>query len=226
MIENRLTKELFATEADCLRSLFTNNQTLLESLYPALGHRDANRGVNPILRSADVGVVRLPLKEVSNLCQIGSDLSVENPLSLLVQGQKVDAACATYLITVSLSAQEAEQGAVQLDVKELSEELFEGVSNLDIKEVLYCDKTKQLVVNSAKEVSVYSTQVADAAIVVKYKGKLTASSTDTKVLKVEQGHAFVQEKDAVMVLSLEKAAEEVNQGSSSKGEQAGAQTDK
>ena len=104
MIENRLTKELFDSEMDCLNSLFTNNQSLLESLYPALGdHRDSNREINAILRSADVGVVRLPLKEVSTLCQIGSDLSPEQPLFVLVQGQKADDEMSTYLISISLS---------------------------------------------------------------------------------------------------------------------------
>ena len=86
-VENRLTKEVFDSEADGLNSLFQNQQSLLESLYPALGgHKDLDHGVNPILRSADVGVVRLPLKEVSTLCQIGSDVAPEQPLFVLVRG--------------------------------------------------------------------------------------------------------------------------------------------
>jgi hypothetical protein len=104
MIENRLTKELFDSEVDCLDSLFMNNQSLIESLYPALGdHRDSNHEINAIMRTADVGVVRLPLKEVSTLCQIGSDLSPEQPLFVLVQGQKTDDELSTYLISVSQS---------------------------------------------------------------------------------------------------------------------------
>lgn len=36
-VENRLTQETFPDEASCLKSLFDNNQLLIESLYPALG---------------------------------------------------------------------------------------------------------------------------------------------------------------------------------------------
>ena len=52
MIENRLTKELFDSEVDCLDSLFMNNQSLIESLYPALGdHRDSIHEINAIMRT-------------------------------------------------------------------------------------------------------------------------------------------------------------------------------
>ena len=84
-VENRLTKELFPTEAECLDGLLANNQMLLESLYPALGgHGVASRRVSSVLRSTDVGVVRLPLKKVSVLCQIGEDVSPGQPLFVLV----------------------------------------------------------------------------------------------------------------------------------------------
>lgn len=70
--ENRLTKETFDTRKECLESLFANNQQLLESLYPALGgHRDSAHSENQVMGSEDVGVVRLPLKEVTLLCQVG-----------------------------------------------------------------------------------------------------------------------------------------------------------
>jgi hypothetical protein len=47
VVENRLTRERFNNEAECLESLLLNNQSLLESLYPALGdHKDAHLGMN------------------------------------------------------------------------------------------------------------------------------------------------------------------------------------
>jgi len=47
VVENRLTRERFNNEADCLQSLLLNNQSLLESFYPALGdHQDVHLGMN------------------------------------------------------------------------------------------------------------------------------------------------------------------------------------
>lgn len=85
VVENRLTRERYDSEAECLESLFLNTQSLLESLYPALGdHKDTQQGMNELMSSADVGVVRLPLKQVSVLCQIGADVSPGSPLFVLV----------------------------------------------------------------------------------------------------------------------------------------------
>jgi len=213
-VENRLTREVFGSEADGLNSLFKNNQSLLESLYPALGtHQDLDHGINPILRSADVGVVRLPLKEVSTLCQIGSDLSPEQPLFVLVRGLKADDGISTYLITVSQPDPAQDQGALQLDVKEISEELFEGVNNADVRKVLYCSKTRQLIVQTVQEISIYSLQVTVASLVAKHKSTLHASSEDTKVIKVEQGHVFIQDKDGITAYSVEE--EPTSEGSKS-----------
>jgi hypothetical protein len=83
-VENRLTKEHYATEAACLDSLLANNQMLLESLYPAVGPDWADSGANSVLRGTDVGVIRLPLEEVSVLCQIGEDVAAGMPLLVLV----------------------------------------------------------------------------------------------------------------------------------------------
>jgi hypothetical protein len=67
--ENRLTKEIFETREECLESLFANNQQLLESLYPALGgYRDPAYAENPVMGCEDVGVVRLPLREINLFC--------------------------------------------------------------------------------------------------------------------------------------------------------------
>jgi hypothetical protein len=55
-----------------LESLFANNKQLIESFYPALGdYRDPNYKQNAIMESTDVGVVRLPLKEVKGVTQVG-----------------------------------------------------------------------------------------------------------------------------------------------------------
>ena len=41
-------------------------------------------------------------------------------------------------------------------MKEIFKELFEGVKNADVKEVLYCSKTRQLIVKTVQEISIYS----------------------------------------------------------------------
>jgi len=75
-VENRLTKERFASEAACLDTLLANNQLLLESLHPAIGGQPySSRSFNQVLGSVQIGVVRLPLKEVSLVCQMGNDVS-------------------------------------------------------------------------------------------------------------------------------------------------------
>ena len=69
LVENRLTGETFSDRASCLRSLLANNQLLLESLYPALGgNHAASNAPGGLLRSSDVGVVRLPLQQVTVAC--------------------------------------------------------------------------------------------------------------------------------------------------------------
>jgi hypothetical protein len=145
IVENRLTRERFDSEAECLESLLMNNQSLLESLYPALGDSgDAGKsifsqlGVNQVMSSADVGVVRLPLKEVSLLCQIGIDVSPESPLFVLVQGRRKDDVVSTFLVSISHTAVAHSARALCLEVKEITEELFAGVKNADVKDVQYC----------------------------------------------------------------------------------------
>jgi hypothetical protein len=125
-VENRLTRERFESEEECLESLLMNNQSLLESLYPALGdNRDASKsifshlGVNQVMGSADVGVVRLPLKEVSLLCQIGKDVSPESPLLVLVQGRRKDDVISTFLVSISHTGAAHSAGALCLEVKEV-----------------------------------------------------------------------------------------------------------
>jgi hypothetical protein len=49
----------------------------------------------------DVGVVRLPLKEVTVLCQVGQTLTQDTSVHLYVQGTKSDATLATYLVTLA-----------------------------------------------------------------------------------------------------------------------------
>jgi len=145
VVENRLTRERFDSEAECLESLLMNNQSLLESLYPALGDSgDASKsifsqlGINQVMSSADVGVVRLPLKEVSLLCQIGIDVSPESPLFVLVQGRRKDDVVSTFLVSISHTAVAHSARALCLEVKEITEELFAGVKNADVKDVQYC----------------------------------------------------------------------------------------
>lgn len=63
--ENRLTGERFQVESQCIESIFSNHQQLIESFYPSLGlHNDGNQQANKFLYCTDLGVARLPLKKV------------------------------------------------------------------------------------------------------------------------------------------------------------------
>lgn len=138
-VENRLTNERFANEAACLDGLLANNQLLLESLFPALGgQNDASRSFNKFMSSAEVGVVRLPLKEVSVVCQLGTDVSPEKPLHVLVMGRKEDSSTAAYLVTMKHATTCAGRATLQLAVKELPSELFGKTQNSEIRGVQLC----------------------------------------------------------------------------------------
>jgi hypothetical protein len=128
------------------------------------------------MSSADIGVVRLPLKEVSLLCQIGKDVSPESPLFVLVQGRRKDDVISTFLVSVLHTGAAHSAGALCLEVKEISEELFAGVKNTDIKDVQYCSETRQLVVHTAQEVSVYKIQDAAGSLVTARQSTLVAST--------------------------------------------------
>ena len=92
------------------------------------------------------------------------------------------------------------------------------MKNADVREVLYCSKTRQLIVQTAQEISIYSMQVAAASLVTKHKSTLVASSKDTKVIKVEQGHVFIQDKDMITEHSIMKVEVQTSEGSQSKPE--------
>jgi hypothetical protein len=131
-VVNRLTSEDFPDSQTCLKSLLTNNQALLESLYPALGgETESAARVNPFLRSKDLGVVRLPLKEVSAVCQLGTDVSANKALSILVIGQKQDSTStltpAAYLLTLQHATTSAMRSALPVSVRELQSGVFEGM---------------------------------------------------------------------------------------------------
>lgn len=204
MVENRVTKELFDSEAECLNSLLTNNQPLLESFYPALGSLDqSNHQVNQVMRCIDVGVVRLPLKEVLVASQVGDDVSPGKPLFFLVQGHKKNDELATYIVCVSHSSGVFDQGSLQLEAREVSAEIFSSVKNSDIKDVKYCSKLGQLVVQTVKEVSVYKIEFGDSSFAATHKSTLSASSNETKLTKIEQGQVFVQQDGIITMYSLE-----------------------
>ena len=54
------------------------------------------------MRSFDVGVARLPLKEVTAVVQIGDDLTVTKSVVILVQGIKTDDSRACFCISIKL----------------------------------------------------------------------------------------------------------------------------
>ena len=76
------------------------------------------------MSTADVGVARLPLKEVSVLCQIGTDVSPESPMFVLVQGRRKNDTISTFIVSVSHSGAAHSRRALSLEVKEIKNELF------------------------------------------------------------------------------------------------------
>jgi hypothetical protein len=63
---------------------------------------NGNQWQNDIMRIFDLGVVRLPLKEISIFSQIGTNLTEKEPLVVLVQGKRNDGNLSTFLITISI----------------------------------------------------------------------------------------------------------------------------
>ena len=140
-VENRLTQESFPNEAACLESLFSNNQALMESLYPTLGHQGARgRSQNKILSSAEVGVVRLPLAKVRAVCQVGTNISSMTAVPVLVVGQKVqngEKSDACYLVTLSHGVSASGRASPKVSVKLLDSSVFGQVALSDIQAVYF-----------------------------------------------------------------------------------------
>ena len=63
---------------------------------------NGNQWQNDIMRIFDLGVVRLPLKEISIFSQIGTNLTEKEQLVVLVQGKRYDGNLSTFLITISI----------------------------------------------------------------------------------------------------------------------------
>ena len=63
---------------------------------------NGNQWQNDIMRIFDLGVVRLPLKEISIFSQIGTNLTEDEPLVVYVQGKRNDGNLSTFLITISI----------------------------------------------------------------------------------------------------------------------------
>jgi len=205
-VESRLTKERFASETACLDSLMTNNQLLLESLHPALGDQhDASHSLNKVLGSAEMGVVRLPLKEVAVVCQMGTDVSPGKPLQVLVIGQREDSTTAVYMVSLEHAATATGPAEVQLGVTQLQSELFQKVPNSEIKAVRFCSKTGQLVVHTAADIATYSFSATEGSFAAERQSTLVAHGAGVETIKVEHGQAFVRENESVTAFSLESS---------------------
>lgn len=199
---SRLTKEEFASDKECLERLLCNNQQLVESLYPALADAYSFSATNSVLRSVEIGVVRLPLKEVSLVCQMGSDLSPTQPLHTLIFGRKADSTAVAFLITMKSATSAAGQTTIRPEVTELSDKLFEDLKIDEIQDVRFCSETSRLVVQSARGVSVYSWTVEEGSLATEHLRSLATSGEDAEAVKVEQGLAFIKEKDTIAMYRL------------------------
>jgi hypothetical protein len=207
-VENRLTRERHASEAACLESLLENNRLLLESLYPALGGQgDSSRSFNRLLGSAEVGVVRLPLAQVSVVCQLGTDVSAGAPLPVLVMGRRADASAAAYVLTLQHATTSSGRATLQLGVKELLGALFGQTPNSAVRDVQFCRQTGQLVVQTAEEVALYGVRADEAGLVTERRRSLVPCEEGTRTVKLDDGRAYVQAQGAITAYSLRPAGE-------------------
>lgn len=101
---------------------------------------NGNQWQNDILRIFDLGVVRLPLKEISVFSQIGTNLTEDEPLVVLVQGKRNDGNLSTFLITISID--NTASSLLSLDAKEITENFAAEIKNNDLKSVHYCSRTR------------------------------------------------------------------------------------
>lgn len=198
-VENRLTRELFDCETDCIESVLANHQELLEALYPALGgHHDQTLKSNHILQSSDIGVARLPLKEVTNVCQVGDDLTPSKPLVIFIQGHKLDGKQACFSISVSLKDSLDDPFAVS--ISEHSEGPLSTATSLH-----YCTSSHTLILSQASTYDLYHLPPSSTSSALPLPSEPTSAiprSDSSAVFKVEQGQLFVQDDQQVTSYGL------------------------
>jgi hypothetical protein len=200
---NKLTGEVFEDKKSCLVSLLTNNQVLLESLQPALGSQGGSSSPkSQLLRARDLGVVRLPLKEVRAVCQIGSDASPEVPVRAIIVGLRADSTAAAFLVSLRPTSSAKGRTIMQTAVKELEEGLLDGLATSDIMDLDYCEETEQLVVGSSQGVALHSLLEASGSITTKKLRVLAEGAEGTRLLRVVQGAAFVSTDGHIKVHDL------------------------
>mmetsp|Transcript_19576 Transcript_19576/g.30114 ORF Transcript_19576/g.30114 Transcript_19576/m.30114 type:complete len:505 (+) Transcript_19576:2807-4321(+) len=183
--ENKLTHVIYETEAACIASIVHNNDQLLQSLYPAHLRQE-------VLQASEVAVVRLPLSEVALVAQLSDHLSPKAPLKILVRGKNHDDEHATYLVGVELN----ERGKFLVSAELLQKELFAGVPNEQIQDVLYCGETQKLVVKSDSDfkVSVSSGELSLETI---------ASIEGSQDYRIERGKLLVKTEKGIKAYPLQ-----------------------
>lgn len=192
-VVNRLTGETHEDRTACLGSILNNNQALVESLHPALlwqgEHSSPQRG---LLRAKDAGVVRLPLKDVSFVCQVGNDVSDSEPLSVFIAGKKQNGDPAVFAVTLALQATApTSRATLVVTAKELASDFFEGAPLGEVQAAWHCSKTGFLLLQLKTALVVYKVSVTESKVAAEKVRTLLESGADAQVLHVDGGKAFV-----------------------------------
>ena len=160
--------------------MLVNHQELLESLYPALGgHQDQTLKSNHVLRSSDIGVARLPLKEVTSICQLGDDLIPSKPLVVLIQGHKSDGKLTCFSVSVSLK--DSLDDPFTLSISEHVQGPLSSATSLH-----YCASSQTLILSQASTYDLY--HLPPTADPLPLRPEPTSSlprSASSSILKVE-----------------------------------------
>lgn len=197
---NRLTGEIFENRNSCIQSLLVNNQVLLESLFPALGGETESRGSeNPFLKTKDLAVVRLPLKSVTAVCQLGTDVGSGKPLSILVAGLRPDGRTSAFLLTLTHALTLSDRTSLPVSVKELPDDCFEGTEIADIRQVILASAAGAVAVRTDTKVTLFK---LDAGQKFKLLSTVTECNPGSELVKAEGDTLFVSKEGALSWYSV------------------------
>lgn len=197
---NRLTGEGFADKNSCIQSLLINNQLLLESLFPALGgETESQASENPFLKSRDLAVVRLPLKSVTAVCQLGTDVAPGKPLSVLVLGPRPDGRQSAFLVALNPGATAGDRTSLPVSVKELPDDCFEGTEIGQVKQVVCVSASRAVAVRTEARVSLFQ---LDESQKFKHLSTLTDCDSACELVKAEGDTVFVSKEGSLRCYSV------------------------
>jgi hypothetical protein len=207
---NKITGEVFATEAACHESLFKNHKDLIESLHPALNlHKDDSLLTNKYLYTTDIGAVRLPVSDIVWQVQVGNDVS-EDPVGLLLAARK-GGKQVYYLVTVTRI-----DGALDISGAQLRSEMLDKMPSIDR---LLTINPSLIVVQHGRNLGLFDITLDKKDLKCEIRSRLL-DDTDFTIVKVDENGVFVKIDGKITQILTTPEASEVKQQSAEDADEA------